>query len=346
MPLFSIVVPVYNAAPYLADCLDSLLAQTCADWEAICVDDGSTDGSGAILDGYAAKDSRFRVVHQKDAGAWSARNAALDMATGEWVCFLDSDDMLAPKWLEHAVGGISAEVDMVRMECRHGALPPQDFGDEPQGGAGTTVISEGEVPRWGWSTFSRYGYICLCFLRRDVVGSARFPQMDCKEDKVFLLGLLPRIRGIAHVAFAGYFYRKVFGSLSFNGKRHVGQVCSLIGAYADIWDAQGSWARERGIDELVRGCMHRDVASEICSWAVERIPGERAEYPQVRDAYRRFAVAVARPSGVGNGVLCRYKVPFAMWLSFGWVWPLGAVAAVSEAIGDRLRAVGLKGRRS
>ena len=63
-PVFSIIIPVYNVAPYLRECLDSVLAQTFADWEAICVDDGSTDGSGAILDEYAAKDARFRIVHQ------------------------------------------------------------------------------------------------------------------------------------------------------------------------------------------------------------------------------------------------------------------------------------------
>ena len=93
-PYFSIIIPVYNVAPYLRECLDSVLAQTFTDWEAICVDDGSTDGSGAILDEYAAKDKRFRVIHQKNAGVSSARNAALDVMKGAWVCFLDSDDML------------------------------------------------------------------------------------------------------------------------------------------------------------------------------------------------------------------------------------------------------------
>jgi len=72
-PFFSIIIPVYNVAPYLRECLDSVLAQTFTDWEAICVDDGSTDGSGAILDEYAAKEPRIKVIHPKNAGVGAAR---------------------------------------------------------------------------------------------------------------------------------------------------------------------------------------------------------------------------------------------------------------------------------
>lgn len=95
-PLFSIIVPVYNVAPYLRECLDSVLAQTCGDWECICVDDGSSDESGSILDGYAENDSRFRIFHQRNAGVSAARNHALAFVKGEWILFLDGDDLLHP----------------------------------------------------------------------------------------------------------------------------------------------------------------------------------------------------------------------------------------------------------
>lgn len=96
LPFFSIIIPVYNVAPYLRECLDSVLAQTFTDWECLCVDDGSTDESGAILDEYAQKDPRFRVFHKKNGGVSSARNLALDNVKGEWIGFLDGDDVLAP----------------------------------------------------------------------------------------------------------------------------------------------------------------------------------------------------------------------------------------------------------
>ena len=92
---FSIIIPVYNVEPYLRQCLDSVLAQTFGDWEAICVNDGSTDGSAAILEEYAVKDSRFKVITQANAGLSAARNTGLKEAQGDYVLFLDSDD-----WLE------------------------------------------------------------------------------------------------------------------------------------------------------------------------------------------------------------------------------------------------------
>lgn len=97
-PKFSIIIPVYNVAPYLCECLDSVLAQTYTSWEAICVDDGSTDGSGAILDEYAERFNvqglKFKVIHQSNQGVSAARNAALDVVRGEWITFVDADDAI------------------------------------------------------------------------------------------------------------------------------------------------------------------------------------------------------------------------------------------------------------
>ncbi|MBO4548109.1 MAG: glycosyltransferase family 2 protein [Abditibacteriota bacterium] len=100
--LFSVIIPIYNTEPWLRQCLDSVLAQTCGDYEAILVDDGSPDGCGAICEEYAARDSRFRVIHKPNGGLVSARKAGLREAAGEYVINLDSDDMLLPGMLEDA----------------------------------------------------------------------------------------------------------------------------------------------------------------------------------------------------------------------------------------------------
>ena len=92
----SIIVPVYNVEKYLRECLDSISLLKAVTWEAILVDDGSTDTSGQICDEYAKQDSRFRVIHQKNAGVSAARNAGLDAAKGEWIWFVDSDDSINP----------------------------------------------------------------------------------------------------------------------------------------------------------------------------------------------------------------------------------------------------------
>ncbi len=99
-PKISIIVPIYGVEKYLNQCVDSILAQTFHSIEVILVDDGSPDLSGAIADAYAEADPRIRVIHQKNAGLGSARNAGMRIATGEYVGFVDSDDWVQPEMFE------------------------------------------------------------------------------------------------------------------------------------------------------------------------------------------------------------------------------------------------------
>lgn len=101
MPAISIIIPVYNAAPYLAACIDSVIGQTFSDWELICINDGSTDGSESLLRQYALADARIQVFSQANAGVSTARNLGIERARGEYVCMVDSDDSLPPDALEN-----------------------------------------------------------------------------------------------------------------------------------------------------------------------------------------------------------------------------------------------------
>lgn len=114
---FSIIIPVYNVEAYLRDCLDSVLRQSFAEWEAVCVNDGATDGSLDILEEYAAKDSRFKVISQVNGGLSSARNSGLKAAKGDYVLFLDSDDWLEDNTLEVLAGKVDGE-DMLCFSGR------------------------------------------------------------------------------------------------------------------------------------------------------------------------------------------------------------------------------------
>ncbi|MCL2631614.1 MAG: glycosyltransferase [Coriobacteriia bacterium] len=96
-PTFSIIVPVYQVEDYLEECLDSILAQTFTDFELVCINDGSTDGSPAILERYAQADSRMTVVHQTNAGLSATRNRGINLATGHYLLFVDSDDLISPE---------------------------------------------------------------------------------------------------------------------------------------------------------------------------------------------------------------------------------------------------------
>ena len=92
----SVIVPIYNVERYLPACLESIVQQFIEDYEAILVNDGSTDSSGVICDEYAAKHPQFRVIHQENQGVASARNRGVSEARGEYILFLDSDDFLVP----------------------------------------------------------------------------------------------------------------------------------------------------------------------------------------------------------------------------------------------------------
>lgn len=102
MPAISVIIPIYNVEKYLRRCLDSMLAQTFTDWQAVCVNDGSPDGCAEILAEYAARDARFTIVTKENGGLSDARNAGFPHATGEYIMYLDSDDFIHPQTLEIA----------------------------------------------------------------------------------------------------------------------------------------------------------------------------------------------------------------------------------------------------
>lgn len=210
--LFSIIIPVYNVAPYLRECLDSVLAQTFTDWEAICVDDGSTDGSGAILGEYAAKDSRFRVFHQPNAGVSAARNKALDEVRGEWIAFLDSDDILHEDFLarlldaakssnaELVIGGVlrfgNERKDVYVGPKVDGMYPPEDL-----------YVEYNSLCAWS----------CGKIYKRRLWGNIRFPVgIAYSEDRYILHDVLYAYPEVPFVAGALYRYRtrgdSAFGS--------------------------------------------------------------------------------------------------------------------------------------
>lgn len=113
----SVIVPVYNVEQYLTRCLESIICQTFADLEIILVDDGATDNSGKICDEFALKDSRITVVHKENGGLSSARNTGLDIAKGEFITFVDSDDWILPDAFEYLLNLIEKnEADIVSAD--------------------------------------------------------------------------------------------------------------------------------------------------------------------------------------------------------------------------------------
>lgn len=207
-PRFSIIIPVYNVAPYLRECLDSVLSQTFDDWETICVDDGSVDESAAILDEYAARDKRFRVIHQKNAGVSAARNAAMDVARGEWVWFVDADDRIANDSLAIVREIVERnQVDAVKISSSEDVEPPRNWGTVGSAHS-ARIIDEDPVEKMLNALFGASQYI----LRRSIVGGQRFQNYKWLEDILFVVEYVSKCGAVAKLPLEIYFYRQREGS--------------------------------------------------------------------------------------------------------------------------------------
>ena len=203
MAKVSIIVPVYNVAKYLARCLDSILAQTARDLEIICVNDGSTDASAAILADYAAKDPRIRVLTQPNGGLSAARNAGLDAATGDWVMFVDSDDWIPPDAVAAflQVAAESGARVVVSSSYAVDELPvprPAAFRWTLERPALAHLVGRRKIQSSAWNKF----------YRRDAIGARRFIAGIYFEDWPFVTELFGDLDAFALVDAPLYVYCK------------------------------------------------------------------------------------------------------------------------------------------
>ncbi len=197
MNKYSYIIPFYNVKPYTAACLESILAQTYQNWECICVDDGSPDGLGEILDQYAAKDSRFKVIHQPNSGVGAARNAALSVMTGDWFLFVDGDDLSAPCTCEMCEK-VLEQYPKVDMLMFHEVSFPQEGVCSWGKGLDGMRMNFREVAcivdSWMYGT----GF-CTRAYRRSVYGSLRFPQLVRGQDRYYLLDCMFKTNSIVQI---------------------------------------------------------------------------------------------------------------------------------------------------
>ena len=210
-PEISIIIPVYKAEKYLRRCLDSVLSQTLSNWECILVDDGSPDQSGAICDEYAAKDSRFRVIHKPNGGVSSARNEGLDTAKGEFICFIDSDDWVGPKYLEHLH---FLESDLVisglfNVNEKGKIIKTKEFKNA------LFELSKIGLNEFERTVFSSKGPYCKRY-RRTIIESnnIRFEEgIHASEDFLFVLSYISKCKTIQTSQMIDYYYQHNYGSL-------------------------------------------------------------------------------------------------------------------------------------
>lgn len=218
-PKVSVIVPIYNVEPYLRRCVNSILCQTLRDIEIILVDDGSTDNSASLCDDFAKADSRVTVIHQKNTGLSGARNAGLDIVTGEYVSFIDGDDSVLPRMLESMLDEAlryNADAVMCNIEM---------ITDN-----GSTLLYTPQNERIDLSCFDfscyfidyiskkRLGYnVCCMLYRASILRSCKLrfsDKMSFAEDIPFNLCFLAAAKSIKTLDTPFYLYYRRTGSLT------------------------------------------------------------------------------------------------------------------------------------
>ncbi len=245
MPKASVIVPVYNVEPYLEKCADSILAQTETDLELLLVDDGSTDGSGALCDALARRDPRVRVIHQKNQGLGGARNTGIREALGKWLLLVDSDDWIDPDILEKALeAGEREDADLVAF----------GFRTVDEQGRELKVFTERLPKNTGVSLEARKDALLTSpcawnkLYRTDLFARAgvEYPPRVWYEDIRTTPKLMTAAKRMVFLDAVGYNYLQRAGSImkSITADRNV----EILEAFDDILP----WFRQRGLWEAYR----------------------------------------------------------------------------------------------
>lgn len=206
-PLISVIIPVYNAEQFLPACLDSVLHQDYPSFEILVIDDGSTDGSAALIDRYAAREPRIVALHQRNAGVSAARNRGLTEARGEYIAFVDADDRVTPTYLSHllspqtdlSIAGISLlHEPSGRMES-HGFDRTRSARTDRERGL---LFADAEIHDTTKGP-------CNKLFRREIIEQhhLRFdPRYSYGEDHLFVLEFVKHCHSIAQIAHTDYLY--------------------------------------------------------------------------------------------------------------------------------------------
>ena len=227
----SVIVPVYNSAQYLSECLESVLSQSFKDFEAICINDGSTDNSLEILKQFQNKDPRIKIIDQENQGVSAARNAGLELATGKYVGFVDSDDTIQKNFFEK----LFQKAEESGADAVYSKLSvTRNFG-----GFAGVIESQQIVQKLLPDFFMRDNLhsVCTKLFRLDMIrnNQIRFSiGTQHGEDAQFNIEFLMQAQRISFLDYCGYHYREVEGSATRNIAKH-DYLRRIVEVYETEW---------------------------------------------------------------------------------------------------------------
>ena len=257
-PLISIIIPVYKAEAYLDNCMKSVLNQSYRNLEVILVDDGSPDHSGALCDRYAEEDSRVRVIHKKNGGAADARNCGLDVASGEYVAFVDSDDWIERDMYELLLEQICkydaklcvcGRYDVINGERVAGLGPERNILLDEKN-AYRTLLIERELD----------SSPCDKLYHKSIFSELRFPVGVINEDAAIIHQIISNAGGVCLLNRRLYYYNHHAGSVTTSGfseknlimKKHAERTVDyILSKYPDLSDEAQAYLAKRYIELCV-----------------------------------------------------------------------------------------------
>lgn len=250
--LVSIIIPVYNVEKYLAQCVDSVLGQTYSETEIILVDDGSTDSSGKICDGYALNDKRIKVIHKENGGLSSARNAGFDVCTGEYVILLDSDDYYTPNAVEKLLKNATDNGSELVFFNAH-SFADDGYEKPVTQGYGHKLdykADSGENMAKALLDNKDFRYAsCLLFIKRELLtrSGIRFIEGIINEDMTFTFEIMVTAKTVSYENSALYERRVRNGSITTTKKTELSYKSSL----AIYYDLYGFYKKAAGKSKTV-----------------------------------------------------------------------------------------------
>lgn len=214
--LISIIVPVYNSESQLEKCINSIIYQTYKSLEIILIDDGSTDSSGNICDKYAKTDSRIKVYHQENTGASAARNKGIDMSTGKYITFVDSDDYIAENYISVLYSNMSSNIDLVISKPQ--AVNPDGRKSKywPFDAKVPVELDTDDFRNMNW----RYRHVWMAgvLYKKDTIDDLRFNTDYCVgEDVLFYFSAFKRCRRVRYIPEKLYYY-VIYEESAFHGR--------------------------------------------------------------------------------------------------------------------------------
>ena len=294
LPLISVIVPVYNVEPFLKKCVDSIVLQTYANLEIILIDDGSPDKCPEICDAYARKDNRIKVVHQENGGLARVRNVGIENATGDYITFIDSDDFVAPNYVDFLYKGIfenNADMSIASFSvCKENCV-----NISPVEEAKYIIVTKTQCMEY-YTSLRLNPFISAWnkLYKRDLFDGITYPDGKLYEDAFTTYKLFEKAERIAFTSTKLYYYR--VNPQSILGQSFREKHLEMIEAFRSGMDYFNQKGEKVIADMLLPPLLMREI---YCWWGVKYVLKNKRRADEILETYKKDCEKIKFKKNVG-----------------------------------------------